>query len=166
MTRRTISAMALWLVLAPALLCGAGFVLRPGAWRPRAQTELITHTVYAYRQWQSTGLILNAGESIVVRASGQWQYSPLIGLNGPEGGSGYAAPSYPLTHAPGGSLIGRIGDEGDPFYVGRSMTWVADKPGPLYLRINDDLLSDNVGQLKLTIERLPGSTPAAPSRNP
>ncbi len=166
MTRRTILAMAVWLLLAPALLCGASFALRPGGWRPHAQTELITYTVYAYRQWQSLGVVLNAGESILIRASGQWQYSPLIGLNAPDGGSSYAAPSYPLTSAPGGSLIGRIGERGEPFYVGRYMTWVADQPGLLYLHINDDILSDNVGQLAITLERSASATPVASSRNP
>ncbi len=142
--------------LAVALVCGAGWYTRPDAWRPRAQTELLTHTVFAYRQWQSTGFYLNQGDRYTIRARGEWLYSPLVGKHGPTGGR--PAPAfYPLPQASGGALIGRIGENGRPFYVGRRTSGLADAPGLLYLRINDDLLGDNAGQLTIEIEITPSS---------
>jgi hypothetical protein len=52
-------------------------------------------------------------------------------------------------------LLGRIGEHGEPFYVGRGTTHFAQEAGLLFFRINDDLLGDNVGQLKLEIAVAP-----------
>jgi hypothetical protein len=150
----------IWLVLAPALLCGAVGSLRPGTWRPHTQTELLTHTVYAYRGWQSTSVRLAPGDRVRLIAKGEWQYSPVARMHDANGGL-WAPDYYPLGRgrALGGALIGRIGDNGEPFFVGRRSTLYAEAAGFLYLRINDDLLGDNRGQLSLTIERL--TAPAA-----
>jgi hypothetical protein len=107
--------------------------------------------VYAYRQWQSTGVELNVGDRFRLRASGQWQYSPIVGLNGPRGGRP-AVPGYPLPGVVGGALLGRIGENGSAFYVGAGTRGVADSRGLFYLRINDDLLGDNAGTLDVDIE--------------
>jgi hypothetical protein len=56
----------------------------------------------------------------------------------------------------GGALIGRIGEEGEPFYIGRRTSATAQSSGLLYVRINDDVLGDNAGRLQLEI----GVTPA------
>lgn len=158
MSRRPI-APSIWLVLGTLLLCGAGWSLQPARWRPAQQADLLTHNIYAYRQWQSTGIWLMAGDTFQVRASGQWQYSPLVGLHGPRGGRP-AVDSYPLPSAAGGALIGRLGESGEPFYVGARAGGVAlPTSGLLYLRINDDLLGDNRGQLRVEIdvERAPAT---------
>jgi hypothetical protein len=52
----------------------------------------------------------------------------------------------------GGVLIGRIGEEGDVLHVGRRARWRAVEEGFLYLRINDDILSDNEGYVTVEIE--------------
>ena len=144
----------LWLVLPVLLLCSAGWYAQPGFWRPHTQSELLVHTVYAYRQWQSTALKLNAGDDFTITARGEWSYSPVVGLTGPRGG--LPAPSYyPLPYARGGALIGRVGENGVPFYVGRRAIGSAAEAGLLYLRINDDLLGDNQGQLSLEIKIVP-----------
>jgi len=141
----------LWLVLPVRLLCSAGWYTQPGRWRPHTQSELLAHTVYAYRQWQSTGLKLNAGDRFTITARGEWSYSPVVGLTDPEGG--LPAPAYyPLPYVSGGALIGRVGENGAPFYVGWRATGSAAEAGPLYVRINDDLLGDNRGELRLEIE--------------
>ncbi len=154
MTVRHLFSRALWLALTVLLLCSAGWYVQPGIWRPHTQTELLTHAIYAYRQWQSTGLKLNAGDRFTITARGEWSYSPVVGLTGPEGG--LSAPSYyPLPYARGGALIGKVGEDGEPFYVGRRTTSAAVEAGLLYLRINDDLLGDNQGQLRLEIRITP-----------
>jgi hypothetical protein len=147
-----------WLILPLLLVCGAVSSARPGAWGPRHQIDLLTHAVYAYRQWQSTGVTLNAGDLFTIRAEGEWEYSPFVGFHSARGGR--PAPSYyPLPQVPGGALIGRIGEAGNPFYVGPRLTNSASSAGLLYLRINDDLLGDNAGQLKLEIRVVVVPTP-------
>ena len=132
-----------WLAL--LLVCGAGWYTRPDTWRPHTQSELLTHTVFAYRQWQSTGFYLDQGDRFTLTARGEWLYSPLVGRHGPAGGR--PAPAfYPLPNV-----------AGQPFYVGRRSTHFASAPGLLYLRINDDLLGDNEGQLAVEIEIMPSS---------
>lgn len=160
--KRAIPALA-WVLLAPITLCAATLVLRPQEWRPHSQADLQTITIYAYRQWQSTGIDVAQGDQVSIRASGEWEYSPLVGLHGPEGGGRPSPPQYPLSRVPGGALLGRIGDDGPIFYVGRGAVWPVQAPGRLYLRINDDLLGDNAGQLAVTVDVIPAPT-AEPNR--
>jgi hypothetical protein len=150
MKRRSPSPL-LWLPVGLMALCSLGWVLRPGDWRPAHQRDLVTHTVYAYRQWQSIGIKLEVGDAYTLRASGEWQYSPLVGLHGPSGGRP-AVSSYPMPSHLGGTLIGRIGEEGTTFYVGDRLMGYAREAGMLYLRINDDLLGDNEGVMSVTID--------------
>jgi hypothetical protein len=140
-----------WLVGTAVALCSATWALRPDGWRPEPHSALLSHTVYAYRQWQSTGVDLNVGDEFRLRARGEWQYSPIVGLNGPRGGRPSVS-GYPLPGLLGGALIGRIGESGQPFYIGSGTRGVADTNGLLYLRINDDLLGDNAGTLDVEIE--------------
>jgi hypothetical protein len=71
---------------------------------------------------------------------------PYAGPNGPEGHRRYCRPTFIRLPKSGGSLIGRVGEEGRPFYVGRGIWSQAETNGLLYLRIDDDLLGDNVGR--------------------
>lgn len=144
---------AKWLILAVATLANAAAALGMGAWGPRSQGDLADYTVYAYRQWQSTGIYLQQGDRYAIRARGEWLYSPFVGLHGPAGGLA-GMPTYPMNYAPGGALLGRIGDAGEPFYVGADATGATVQAGMLYLRINDDILSDNRGQLVIDIDVL------------
>lgn len=134
-------------------MCALFGLLRPDRWRPAAQAALLTQSVYAYRDWQSTGQYMQPGDAITIRADGQWQYSPVVGLNGPDGGRP-APESYPVPGL-GGVLVGRIGDAGTPFRVGQRVDLVARSAGLLYLRINDDRLGDNKAALSVRLSRPP-----------
>lgn len=143
---------AIGLLLIPALLCAASFYLRPQEWAPRYQAKMSDDVVYAYRQWQSMGIDVQKGDIIRISAQGEWMYSPYVGLHGPQGGGKPVTVStYPSSTAHGGALLGRIGDEGPIFYVGRGTIIRADTSGRLYFRINDDLLGDNKGYVTLDI---------------
>ena len=108
--------------------------------------------IHAYRGWQSTGLRVHQGETLILKAEGTWLYTP-DEYHGPRGHKTYRAPSfYPLPSVPGGALIGRIGEEGQPRYVGEGLRWRAQSDGLLYLRIDDDILSDNEGFVTVAIE--------------
>jgi len=146
--RRTLSLMV---VALGALLALSGLAAS-AAWGPQSQESLLVNRVYAYRGWQSTSVQLHKGDQYTLRAEGIWMYSPYAGPNGPEGHRRYLAPSfYPLPNVGGGSLIGRVGEEGQPFYVGRGRSGLADRNGLLYLRIDDDLLGDNVGSVTFEV---------------
>ncbi|MCX7855377.1 MAG: LecA/PA-IL family lectin [Anaerolineae bacterium] len=142
-----------------ALVIFASAVLRADG-VPVQKADLTEERVYAYRGWQSMGIFLHPGDVVTIIARGRWLYSPDVGYNGPEGASPsqYPAPSYyPVPNGIGGCLIGRIGESGDPFYVGRRATIRSDALGLLYLRINDDMVTDNDGYVtvEITVESPP-----------
>jgi hypothetical protein len=121
-------------------------------WEPQYHGALDTQRIYAYRGWQSTGVQVSQGDIYTIRAKGSWLYSPFAGPNGPEGHRRFSAPGfYPLPRVGGGALIGRIGEDGQPFYVGSRTSGRAERHGLLYLRIDDDRLGDNEGYLEVQV---------------
>ena len=87
-----------------------------------------------------------------IEAGGEWLYTPGE-YHGPAGHPRFRAPEfYPLPGVAGGALIGRIGETGAPFYVGERWSGRAGGDGPLYLRIDDDLLGDNEGFVLVDVE--------------
>jgi hypothetical protein len=89
----------------------------------------------AQRSFKSTGVRVQAGDKIIVRAEGNVIMSPW-GSNaatGPDGAPNYGW--YVPNQIPGGSLVGRIGDKGQVFKVGRQSTFVAKTAGVLQLAI-------------------------------
>ncbi|MEM7536283.1 MAG: hypothetical protein AAF639_29130 [Chloroflexota bacterium] len=123
--------------------------------RPIAQEDLHESRIHAYRDWQSTGVQLQQGDWVMIEAEGTWLYTPNV-YHGPAGSRYSQAPGfYPLPHFPSGSLIGRIDEYGDSFYVGDNTQFKAVTQGVLYLKINDDIVSDNEGwvAVDVTLER-------------
>jgi hypothetical protein len=117
----------------------------------RDARDLDALTIYAYRDWQSTGTVVKTDQRVSIRACGEWLYTPGE-WHGAEGHPRYRAPSfYPLPGICGGALIGKIGEAGKLFYVGAYFTQHASTPGMLYLRIDDDILSDNEGSLQVDV---------------
>lgn len=151
MMRRSLLGIALLVIvflcwnLAAALTSGL-----QAAIAPMAQVDLAQDRIYAYRDWQSLGIRVERGDLIEVSAEGSWLYTP-DEFHGPEGHDRYAAPSFYPVQGPGGSLIGRIGEDGSKFYVGRDMRITANESGILYMRINDDILSDNDGMVVVEV---------------
>ncbi|MEM7134893.1 MAG: hypothetical protein AAF702_52030 [Chloroflexota bacterium] len=133
-----------WSVTAPALQRLEANIA------PVQQTDLTVVRIYAYRNWQSVGLRLKKDEIVRIVAEGSWLYTP-GDYHGPEGHPRFLAPTFYPFHGPGGALIGRIGDTGDPFYIGEERRVAATQPGILYFRINDDILSDNDGYVAVEV---------------
>ena len=118
---------------------------------PRRAESLSRPRIYAYKDWQSVGLQVNPGDRVDIRAEGQWLYTPGE-YHGPEGHRLYLAPdTYPINATAGGVLLGRIGENGPLYLVGKGRTIIADESGTLYFRINDDILSDNEGYVSLEL---------------
>ena len=139
------------IVLSAIFVClWTGLLYRLGV-GPQSQEDMNTTKVYAYRNWQRIGHQVTSGDVIYIRAQGRWLYTPGE-YHGPEGHKIYPAPdSYPIPSIAGGVLLGRIGEDGVPFVVGGGRMIVADRNGFLYLRINDDILSDNEGFVSVEV---------------
>jgi hypothetical protein len=126
---------------------------------PTHQEAMAQTQIYAYRGWQSTGIRLKTNETAAIRASGEWLYTPGE-WHDANGHRRYPAPSfYPVPGVAGGVLLARIGENGTPQPVGKRGYLWAGEPGMLYLRINDDILSDNKGLLDVAIEVIPAPEP-------
>ena len=60
---------------------------------------------------------------------------------------------------PGGVLLARIGEVGQPLVVGEAESFVADSFGELAFRINDDFLADNDGFVVVQVSIYKGIGP-------
>jgi hypothetical protein len=147
MMKRTLFLLGVIVLAAYAMAALLGF----GRGALVRQEALHGPRIYAYRGWQSLGLFVKQGDRIDIQAQGSWLYTP-DEYHGPEGHARYPAPPfYPLPGVAGGALIGRIGETGQPFLVGRRTSWFAERDGLLYLRIDDDLLGDNEGSVAVEV---------------
>jgi hypothetical protein len=118
---------------------------------PRGMRERNVN-VTAREAWTDTGIEIRAGQQIYFSASGETRWGP----NRRDGAAGERNSPVnrgrPLPERPAAALIGRIGDGNDIFFIG-------DDPGPfrarssgrLHLGINDDVLTDNTGSLRVTV---------------
>lgn len=107
--------------------------------------------VAATREWTDTGVTLQAGDLLDITASGQIFYAPGKGAFAPPSGSGRATAAAPMPNVEIGALLGRIGD-GRIFFVGETMAgYRAQTAGRLFLRVNDDVLTDNRGEFRAQI---------------
>lgn len=89
----------------------------------------------AQRGFKSSGIKVQAGDKIIVKAEGSIVMSPW-GSNahsGPDGMPNYGW--YIPNQIAGGALCAKIGDKGQPFKVGRSFTMVAKTSGTLMFAI-------------------------------
>jgi hypothetical protein len=117
---------------------------------PRGMRERQVN-VTAREAWTDTGIDVRAGQQIYFQASGETRWGP----NRRDGAAGERNSPYnsgrPLPDRPGAALLGRIGES--------DMLFIGDQPGPfrirsngrLYLGINDDVLTDNTGALRVTV---------------
>jgi hypothetical protein len=89
----------------------------------------------AQRSFKSTGIRVEAGDKINLKAEGTVVMTPW-GSNAAASPDG--APNYGWfvpNQIPGGALVAKIGDKGDVFKVGRQATFVAKNAGVLQLAI-------------------------------
>ena len=117
---------------------------------PRGMRERQVN-VTAREAWSDTGIHVRAGQAIYFQANGETRWGPSRRDSAAgERNSPYNA-GRPLPDRPAAALLGRVG-ENDMFFIG-------DQPGPfrvrssgrLYLGINDDVLTDNSGALRVTV---------------
>jgi hypothetical protein len=119
-----------------------------------------TIIVPAQRLWVDSGIQVPQGQALHLRAAGQ---ARLVGRRwlGPEGTyvwpkyykprGLFALPTMAEGPAPAFCLIGRIGEDGAPFVIGRAFDGLAPRSGRLWLGLNDDYLPGNEGQFEVTV---------------
>jgi hypothetical protein len=108
--------------------------------------------VDAKRPWSETGIEVRSGQTIYFSASGRIHWGPGR-ENGPEGEHDSPRNSArPIPTRPGASLIGRVGEGNDYFFIGDDKGAIRMRSaGRLYLGINDDNLADNSGIFRVTV---------------
>jgi hypothetical protein len=85
-------------------------------------------------KWADTGFSVEAGAGLVVSASGQVDLVPQQAGQHVSGPDGYAGAGPNGGHLPG-TLLGRIGPDGEVFVVGKHYAGKSSRAGRLYLSI-------------------------------
>ena len=115
-----------------------------------ASAKTVSVTIKANEDWQDTGVNLIAGKPVSIVPSGTWVFHLKVDTTA----EGLSIPKELRDFNPG-SLIGMIPErepgKAKPFQVGSGKQFLAERSGPLYLRMYDTDLSDNSGQLKVEI---------------
>lgn len=89
----------------------------------------------AQRSFKSTGIRVQAGDRISIKADGTIVMTPWgsNSVSTPDGGMNFGW--YIPSQIPGGCLVAKIGDKGTVFKVGRQLNFVAKSSGLLQLAI-------------------------------
>ena len=107
--------------------------------------------VSAEQQWTNTNIDIISGEDMTIiidgmASDGSGPNTQNIGWTGPEGwGKIISLSNFPAANISAYSVIGKIGESGIPFYVGKAISYKANKSGRLFLGYNDDNFSNNYG---------------------
>ena len=117
--------------------------------------------VEAGKRWQRTGVLLHKGDSVIISyLRGRWSINPAQKACDGNGCPGMIADndSYVMALVNEGALCGKIGEDGEPFFIGNTREIVAEGGGELYLVVNDDIdhergagFADNSGELEIVI---------------
>jgi len=100
--------------------------------------------------WMDTGIDLIEGKQYYLVSGGlaSTSNSKLALWIGPEG------KEYQLNGLPMYSLIGKIGEKNQPFYIGKEIEILPKTTQRLYIGYNDDLFMDNIGYYIIDIFEL------------
>ena len=117
-------------------------------------TSGATVTVAGNQMWTPTGFVVRRGEAIRFNANGEVMWTPEAADRATPNGamSRRMSGRPPVGNAPGGALVGRVGN-GEPFLIGNRGTVRMPANGELFLGINDDVVTDNTGNFTVTISR-------------
>jgi hypothetical protein len=109
-------------------------------------------TVDARTPWTDTDVDLRAGQEVMFSSTGQVRWGPGR-RDGAEGERNSPVnQGRPMPERNAAALIGKIGQNGDPFFIGSDTQPIRVRAsGRLFVGINDDVLQDNSGSLRVTI---------------
>lgn len=109
--------------------------------------------VDARERWTDTGVWVQAGDMVTFVADGSINLNQGGAVSGPSG-SPYTTQFPPMSNAPVGMLIARVGNSSITA-IGDRRTVRSPVSGELYLSVNDDILDDNSGQYRVRISVQP-----------
>lgn len=123
----------------------AGSGARPGM----RERQLL---VESRRAWTDAGVDVRSGQAILFTATGEVRWGP----NRRDGAAGERNSPFnqgrPMPDRNAAALIGKIGENGDPFFIGDAKETIRVRAsGRLFLGLNDDYLGDNAGSLRVVI---------------
>jgi hypothetical protein len=109
-------------------------------------------SIDARSAWTDVGIDVRAGQEVIFSASGQVRWGP----GRRDGAAGERSSPFnrgrPMPDRNAAALIGRVGANGDPFFIGGDTQPIRIRgSGRLFLGINDDYLEDNSGSLRVTV---------------
>jgi len=112
-------------------------------------------------EWVSAGMVI-AGTVVRLRATGEVQWHSERAEVGPNGtgavpGEAEGDPfQYLAPDAPCGALLGKVGEDGEPFLIGEQFEGALQESGELYFAVNDcrGYFLDNTGAFAVTVEVL------------
>ena len=109
--------------------------------------------VEASHIYTPTGIMVNARDQLRFTASGEIKLGPDVTAT-PNGNESLARRrTYPVSSAPAGALIGRVGNAA-PFLIGSNTNPITmNATGELFLGVNDDKFSDNSQWFTVRIQR-------------
>ena len=110
-------------------------------------------TVPSNVAWTPTGVAIAGQTTLAVAATGDVIIAPNVS-SGIAGNVAQAPPNaqYPVRNAPGGALIGRVGN-GTPFLIGSTDRVTVRGNGMLMIGVNDDNVADNTGNFMVSVRR-------------
>jgi hypothetical protein len=108
--------------------------------------------VAAASGWTETGIEVRGGQQLYFYARGEVRWGPKRS-DGPAGESDSPRnANRPIPSRAAAALIGRIGENGDPFFIGDDRSPIRVRGGGrLFLGVNDDYLQDNSGAFRVIV---------------
>lgn len=110
-------------------------------------------TVAGNAAWTDTGIDIGAGQQLTITATGEVLHN-VAGNDGcdPAGEPGTSGHGANVVGCPNhAALIGKLGDAGAPFLVGRGYSVPSSGSGRLYLGVNDNDLANNGGAYSASV---------------
>ncbi len=126
-----------------------------------------TVRVPASAQWVPTGIYVIQGQPVTFAVEGDVQLSADANDRAKAAGatSGRRATGAPLPSALAGALIGRVGQNGQPFGIGdQTNAMPMPNGGELFLAVNDDERGDNQGEFVVSVTPGKATLPQARPR--
>ena len=119
---------------------------------PGAKAQQRAVRVNSMQRWTDSGVLVRAGDSITISATGTIQMSNDASDTATAEGStkGRKAADAPILNRNAGALIGMIDNYG-PIFLGANHTFTAPVTGRLYFGVNDDHLADNRGEFTVNV---------------
>lgn len=119
-----------------------------------------TVSVDTYPSWQDSKITLKAGENYRLSTTGAWSFGPLCGITDATGKNSsflceMVAEGF-ITAYPDVAVVGKVGKNGTPFYIGLGIDYQPTATGVLYLgpNVHDPVPDDNQGQMSVNVTRL------------